>query len=50
MERKQILKYREEADYNPSYVFTEEDFAGLKKRRMSCQVRYGYTLKRTGFC
>ena len=25
------MKYREEADYNPSYVFTEEDFIELKK-------------------
>ena len=26
-----LMKYREEADYNPSYVFTEEDFIELKK-------------------
>jgi len=26
-----LMKYREEADYNPSYVFTREDFIGLKK-------------------
>ena len=26
-----LMKYREEADYNPSYVFTKEDYTGLKK-------------------
>jgi hypothetical protein len=25
------MKYREEADYNPSYIFTKEDFVELKK-------------------
>lgn len=25
------MKYREEADYNPSYVFTKEDYAGFKR-------------------
>ena len=24
-----LMKYREEADYNPSYLFTESDFRGL---------------------
>ena len=26
-----LMKYREEADYNPSYVFTKEDFLEFKK-------------------
>jgi len=26
-----LMKYREEADYNPSYVFTKEDFIEFKK-------------------
>lgn len=26
-----LMKYREEADYNPSYTFTEEDFNNFKK-------------------
>jgi uncharacterized protein (UPF0332 family) len=26
-----LMKYREEADYNPSYVFTEEDYADFRK-------------------
>ena len=26
-----LMKYREEADYNPSYVFTSEDYKGFKE-------------------
>jgi len=26
-----LMKFREEADYNPSYVFTKEDFIDLEK-------------------
>jgi len=26
-----LMKYREEADYNPSYIFTKEDFIEFKK-------------------
>lgn len=26
-----LMKYREEADYNPSYMFTKEDFVEFKK-------------------
>ena len=26
-----LMKYREEADYNPSYVFTKDDYAGFKR-------------------
>jgi hypothetical protein len=26
-----LMKYREEADYNPSYIFTREDFIEFKK-------------------
>jgi uncharacterized protein (UPF0332 family) len=26
-----LMKYREEADYNPAYLFTREDFIGLRK-------------------
>ena len=26
-----LMKYREEADYNPSYVFTREDFLEFRK-------------------
>ncbi|ODS31043.1 MAG: hypothetical protein SCARUB_03849 [Candidatus Scalindua rubra] len=26
-----LMKYREEADYNPSYIFDREDFVELKK-------------------
>ena len=30
-----LMKYREEADYNPSYTFTREDFIKFKKQRFS---------------
>ena len=26
-----LMKYREEADYNPSYMFTKEDFVEFRK-------------------
>ena len=26
-----LMKYREEADYNPSYIFIKEDFVEFKK-------------------
>ena len=26
-----LMKYREEADYNPSYLFTKDDYAGFKE-------------------
>ncbi len=26
-----LMKYREEADYNPSYIFTQEDYVSFKK-------------------
>jgi hypothetical protein len=25
------MKYREEADYNPAYIFSKEDFNGLRE-------------------
>lgn len=31
-----LMKYRQEADYNPAHVFTEEDFTGL--RREACDL------------
>ena len=36
-----LMKYREEADYNPSYVFTKEDFIEFKKEaeKLSDKVR-----------
>jgi hypothetical protein len=30
-----LMKYREEADYNPAYIFTKEDFRDLKKEAES---------------
>jgi len=26
-----MMKYREEADYNPAYIFSKEDFVELRK-------------------
>jgi uncharacterized protein (UPF0332 family) len=36
-----LLKYREEADYNTSYVFTNEDFIEFKK---DCEALYSKIL------
>ena len=33
-----LMKYREEADYNPSYMFTREDYIELKKEPDSVQL------------
>jgi uncharacterized protein (UPF0332 family) len=42
-----LMKYREEADYNPSYVFTGEDFIDFKKEaeKLSYTVRAYLTRK-----
>lgn len=36
-----LMKYREEADYNPSYVFTQEDFTLLQKeaKKLTREIR-----------
>lgn len=36
-----LMKYREEADYNPAYLFTVEDYVDLRKevKRLSDQIR-----------
>ncbi len=42
-----LMKYREEADYNPSYVFTEEDFMEFRKEAegMADKIK-GYLLSK----
>jgi uncharacterized protein (UPF0332 family) len=40
-----LMKYREEADYNPAYSFTKEDFIELKKKPNLLPVRFRTTLK-----
>jgi hypothetical protein len=33
------MKYREEADYNPSYAFTAEDYTRLRKEALVLSQR-----------
>jgi len=44
-----LMKYREEADYNPSYVFTREDFIQFKEEaKTASDVIHGF-LKDSGY-
>ena len=42
------MKYGEEADYNPSYEFTEDDFRELMSESMNLQTKIVEYLKRKG--
>jgi uncharacterized protein (UPF0332 family) len=44
-----LMKYREEADYNPSYVFTPEDFIELKKEAQLLMGKVTEVLKEKGY-
>lgn len=44
-----LMKYREEADYNPSYIFTNEDFIELKKEAESVLLKISSYLKEKGY-
>jgi len=44
-----LMKYREEADYNPSYIFTKEDFIEFKKEAEELSDRIKAYLKNTGY-
>jgi hypothetical protein len=44
-----LMKYREEADYNPSYTFTREDFIELKKEAESVIHKITSYLKEKGY-
>lgn len=44
-----LMKYREEADYNPSYVFTKEDFIELKKEAETLADKIREYLKKTSY-
>lgn len=44
-----LMKYREEADYNPSYTFTKEDFIGLKKEAEQLADNIKNYLKKKGY-
>jgi hypothetical protein len=44
-----LMKYREEADYNPSYIFTPEDFTDFKKEAELVMNKITARLKEEGF-
>ncbi len=44
-----LMKYREEADYNPSYVFTPEDFVEFKKEAELLMQKINAVLKENGY-
>lgn len=44
-----LMKYREEADYNPSYTFTEEDFVEFKKETNELADKIKAYLKQKGY-
>jgi hypothetical protein len=44
-----MMKYREEADYNPAYIFASDDFVGLRKEAEDLSDRIKAYLKETGY-
>lgn len=44
-----LMKYREEADYNPSYVFTPEDFIEFKQEAQLVMQKITARLKAEGY-
>lgn len=44
-----LMKYREEADYNPSYIFTNEDFIEFKKEAEELASKIRRLLKKKGY-
>jgi uncharacterized protein (UPF0332 family) len=40
-----LMKYREEADYNPSYVFTKDDFTDFQKEVEALSIKIKSYLK-----
>jgi hypothetical protein len=44
-----LMKYREEADYNPSYIFTCEDFIEFNEESDRLIEKIMVYLKRTGY-
>jgi len=44
-----LMKYREEADYNPSYTFTKKDFIDLKKETKRLAININSYLKKKGY-
>ncbi len=44
-----MMKYREEADYNPSYLFTKEDFIIFSKESEELAAQIKEYLKKEGY-
>jgi uncharacterized protein (UPF0332 family) len=44
-----LMKYRQEADYNPSYIFTPEDFIEFKRDAENVMRRITSRLKQEGY-
>jgi len=44
-----LMKYRQEADYNPSYMFTTEDFVEFKKEAEIVIQKITSRLKKEGY-
>ena len=44
-----LMKYREEADYNPSYTFTKKDFIEYKKEAKALSEKIKVYLKKKGY-
>jgi len=44
-----LMKYREEADYNPSYMFTREDFVEFKKEAEELSDKIKAYLEEKGY-
>ena len=44
-----IMKYREEADYNPSYTFTNKDFQKLRQETQELAERINLYLTEKGY-
>jgi uncharacterized protein (UPF0332 family) len=44
-----LMKYRQEADYNPSYMFTPEDFTQFKKQAETIMQRITSQVKQQGY-
>lgn len=44
-----LMKYREEADYNPSYIFTRDDFVEFKKEAAALADKIKNYLKGKGY-
>ena len=44
-----LMKYREEADYNPSYVFSKDDFTDFKKEAEALSIKIKSYLKKNRY-